>query len=105
LREATFSGAKMSFKVLVDDNFHYQDKSERYVQGEYESYEAALAACKMIVDQYLASAFKVGMIAAELYHSYVLFGEDPFIVPKPEGADFSAWVYAKQRCAEMCDAN
>jgi len=94
----------MSFTVFVDDNFHYQDKSERYQLGEFDAYEAALVACQKIVDQYLASAFKEGMTAAELYQSYVSFGEDPFIVPKPEGADFSAWNYARRRCAEICDA-
>jgi hypothetical protein len=94
----------MSFKVFVDDNYHYQDESERYEQGEYESYEAAVAACKLIVDQYLAGAFKEGMNAAELYKSYVSFGEDPFVVPNPEGVLFSAWDYAKQRCLEICDA-
>lgn len=93
----------MSFKVLVDDNFHYQDESERYEVGEYQSYDAAVAVCKMIVDKYLASAFKVGMTAAELYNSYVTFGQDPFVVPRPEGDDFSAWNYAKQRCSEMDD--
>ena len=94
----------MSFKVFVDDNYHYQDESERYKQGEYKSYEAAVTACKLIVDQYLASAFKAGMSAAELYKSYVSFGEDPFVVPGTEGASFSAWDYAKQHCSEICDA-
>jgi hypothetical protein len=95
----------MIFKVFVDDNFHFQDTSERYQQGEYESFETAVAVCKQIVDQYLAATFKEGMSAAELYQRYVSFGDDPFVVPKPEGADFSAWVYAKQRCSEICDTS
>ena len=92
----------MSFKVFVDDNYHYQDESERYEQGDYESFEAAVAVCKTIVDQYLTTTFKEGMSGAELYKSYVAFGEDPFVVSQPEGAEFSAWVYAKQRCSEIC---
>jgi hypothetical protein len=93
----------MAYKVLVDDNFHYQDKSERYKQGEYDSYETAVAACKYIVDQYLAAAYKEGMTPAELYNSYLSFGEDPFVVPEPEGANFSAWSYAKKRCQDFRD--
>ncbi len=93
----------MSFTIFIDDNFHYQDESERYEQGVYESYEAAVIACKLIVDQYLADTFREGMKSAELYKSYISFGEDPFIVPDSEGAAFSAWDYAKQLCSEMCD--
>ncbi|NIP56070.1 MAG: hypothetical protein GWO26_29610, partial [Phycisphaerae bacterium] len=54
---------EMTFKVFVDDNFHYQDKSERYELGEFETFEAAVNTCKSIVDQYLTSAFKPGMSA------------------------------------------
>ena len=92
----------MAFKVFVDDNYHYQDESERYQQGEYKSYEAAVIACKAIVDQFLESAYKPGMTAAELYKGYVSFGEDPFVVPNPDGIIFSAWDYAKERCSEIC---
>jgi hypothetical protein len=94
----------MTFTVFVDDNYHYMDESERYKKGEYESYEAALSVCKKIVDEYLASAFEEGMDVADLIKIYVLFGDDPFIVPSPEGERFSARDYARERCAEMCDA-
>jgi len=94
----------MLFKVFVDDNSHYQDESERYEQGEYDSYEAAVAVCRRIVDEYLNAGFKEGMDATELYNSYLAFGADPFVVPGPDGAGFSAWEYAKQRCNELCRA-
>ena len=45
------------------------------------------------------------MSAAELFTSYALFGEDPFIVATPaEGTDvlFSARDYASRRCDELC---
>lgn len=93
----------MSFKVFVDDNFHYQDDSERYELGEYESYEATVTVCMKIVDQFLSSVFKEGMTAAELYQQYISFGQDPFVVPGPEKVNFSAWTYAKRRCCEICD--
>ena len=44
---------KISFEVLVDDNFHYQDEAERYKYGEYETYELAVKVCKDIVDEEL----------------------------------------------------
>lgn len=97
-------GTAMSFTVFVDDNFHYQDESERYKVGEYETFEAAVVVCKEIVDEYLAVTYKKGVSAAELYENYVAFGEDPFVVPRPEGAEYSSWEYAKKRCSEMCSA-
>ena len=92
----------MSYTVYVDDNFHYMDESERYKLGDFETAEAAVAAAKQIVDEYLASAHQSAMTAAELNHSYVCFGEDPFIVPQDPDSKFSAWDYARERCRELC---
>jgi hypothetical protein len=45
----------------------------------FESSDAAIIACKKIVDDYLREAQEPGMTAEQLYASYVLFGEDPYI--------------------------
>jgi len=91
------------FQVFVDDNFHYMDASERYRLGAFPTCEAAIEACRGIVDDYLGSTYKQGMTAAELWQSYISFGEDPFIVA-PTGATcaFSAWDYARSRCQVLC---
>jgi hypothetical protein len=91
----------MSYTVLVDDNFHYMDKDERYSLGAFESIDAAITACKQIVDEYLRTALKPGMTAAELLASYVFFGEDPYIDGTDANTRFSAWNYAKLRCEEL----
>jgi hypothetical protein len=94
----------MRYTVYVDENSHYMDESERYTHGEFPTAEAAIAAAKRIVDDYLLSALKPGMTPDALYRSYVDWGEDPFIiaVPKDPECEFSAWDYAKQRCRELC---
>ena len=46
--------------------------------------------------------YHAGANGDELYESYASFGEDPYIVPEPEGKHFSAWEYAKQRCRKLC---
>lgn len=93
----------MSYRVLVDDNFHYMDEAERYELGTFATFEAALAAAQAVVDAYLRSAHKPGMTARALFESYKAFGEDPFIVaPDQPGAAFSAWEYAKRRCDALC---
>jgi hypothetical protein len=91
------------FVVHVDDNFHPKDPSERYRLGDYPSADAAIAACRQLVDEFLGAWFKPGMRSTVLYETYVHFGEDPFIMPLgPEKASFSAWDYARERCRIMC---
>ncbi len=95
----------MPYKVLVDDNFHYQDESERFELGEFDTYKLAEDACRKIVDDFLVSHYEEGMTTNELYDIYVNFGEDPFIVPKSVDPSFSAWKYAKARCKKTCSAD
>ena len=93
----------MGYRVIVDDNYHYMDESERYLHGEFATLEAAVAAARQIVDDYLESAYKAGMGGDELMASYAMFGEDPFITaPDATGVLFSARDYARQRCNEIC---
>jgi len=91
-----------SWKVYVDDNFHYMDESERYKLGEFSSYAEAVLACKAIVDACLGNTNS--KTADELYQSYVSFGDDPWVKgPSPDldGQRFSAWEYARARCNEL----
>lgn len=92
------------FKVLVDDNAHYQDEDERYELGSFATRDEALAACRRIVDQYLAETHRPGMSATALFQAYKDWGEDPFIVPDEGPGHFSAWCYAQARCQEICGA-
>jgi hypothetical protein len=92
-----------TFTVVIADNFHYRDESEKLEHGRFETLEAAIAASKRIVDEFLASALKPGMTADVLYSQYTAFGDDPYIVDSGEpGVPFSAWAYAKIRCSELC---
>jgi hypothetical protein len=91
----------MAYTVVINENSHYMDKDESYTHGEFETLDAAIEACKKIVDEYLASEYSSGMSAKDLYSSYMMFGEDPWI-SGVEGRPFSAWKYAEQRCTEIC---
>jgi len=95
----------MTFVVRVDENFHYMDASYRQTLGEFDTSEAALAAAKKLVDDYLDATHTPGMTADALLASYRMFGEDPFIIAADISApdvDFSAWEYAPARCDEIC---
>lgn len=91
-----------TYMVMVDDNFHYMDESERYRLGEFDSCAEALAACREIVDDYLLLAYAPGMTAAELWASYSMFGEDPFILSGDKECRFSGRDYARERCEVIC---
>jgi len=96
----------MSYRVLVDDNYHYMDESQRWTQGEYATCAEALAACKRLVGDCLEEGCAPGKTAEALYGYYTMFGDDPFIVEISDSPDtspgFSAWTYAKARCEEIC---
>jgi hypothetical protein len=90
------------YTVLVNDNSHYMDDSQRYELGSFETLDEAIAACKKVVDECFGEN-SPRMTPGELYKQYTTFGEDPFIVSEggPSVA-FSAWEYAKERCEEIC---
>lgn len=93
----------MPFTVRIRENSHYMDESEAYDHGSFATYAEAEAACRRIVDDYLAGAKKPGMSADDLFRSYTTFGDDPSIdAGGPDGRPFSAWDYARRRCAELC---
>lgn len=82
----------MSYKVYVDDNFHYMEEEHRYFLGEFDTPEAAIAACQRVVNEWLEETYEPGMSASELITKYAFFGEDPFIMDG--GVRFSAREYA-----------
>ena len=93
------------YKVMVDDNFHYQDLDLRRQHGIYDTAEEALTGCRRLVNISLNDAYRPGISAEALYSAYTNFGNDPFIIVV-DGADssatFSAWGYAKERCRLIC---
>lgn len=62
----------------------------------------ALSEARGIVDQCLSEYHKPGMTADEVFHMYMLFGDDPSISPVPDGQGFSAWDYARERAGVLC---
>jgi hypothetical protein len=92
-------------RVLMNENARYMDESERSDHGIFPNKEAAIAACKAMVDDELNTMRRPGISAEELYRLYVGFGPDPFVVPlnpKDPDIEFSAWSYAKKRCEKLC---
>ncbi len=95
---------KSGYRVYVDDNFHFMDEDERWVAGEFETYEEAVARCKSMVSEFFEKA-ESGDSAEKLYEAYTMFGDDPWISSfgdaAPPPALFSSWDYAKQYAEEI----
>ena len=75
----------MKYIVMVDDNFHFTDESERYTAGEFDTYEQAEDFCREIVRKSLQ----------ELdgnFDAWKHYGDSPFIV----GGKFIASSYAEE---------
>jgi hypothetical protein len=95
------------YKVMVDDNFHYMEEDERWEYGTFPTAEAALAACREVVDASLIAESRPGMMAMQLYDRYTSFGDEPFIIAPlgaPEDVSFSARDYARSRVETLCAA-
>ena len=91
------------YKVIVDDNWHFEDEGQ-YTHDVFLTAEEAVAACKRIVDENLEHILKPGMTADELYEIYKLGGESPFILPinpTDEHIHFSASDYAREKAAKI----
>jgi hypothetical protein len=95
---------ELKYEVFVDDNYHYMDESERYSGGVFDSWDAAEAKCRQIVDEFLLANYKEGISAQALLAQYKSYGEDPWILSSGEERRFSAWDYAEARCEEICRA-
>ena len=99
--KATPSAAS-TYEVLVDDNYHYMDENERHSAGVFQTYGEALEHAKRIVDESLRHLLEPGKDIADLIASYLMFGEDPWISPTPDGTErFSARDYARERALEI----
>ena len=95
----------MPHAVFVDDNFRYQDPEARSIGPVFDNPDDAISYCVGIVVEYLESAQTPGMTAADLYSSYTMFGEDPFIrAIDAEPLHFSAWNVARVLCERMCES-
>lgn len=104
--ERCLSAAKFlqtgAYEVFIDDNFGYQDESERISAGIFATYEAALEVARKLVRESVQANFSAGLSAADLIERYRDFGADPFIVPTPVGTPmFSAWTYAEEVAREI----
>jgi hypothetical protein len=91
------------YKILIDDNFHPMDETERSEHGVFDTSAEAVAVCRRIVEDSLRHLRREGMTAAELYEAYTTFGDDPFVVciGGYERVEFSAWSHAEQRCEAL----
>jgi hypothetical protein len=86
---------KPTFTVQVDDNFHFMDKDERWTAGTYGSLREALDKCLQMVGQDLLQGYRTDITATDLYESYTMMGNDPFITGSMQTV-FSAWKYAEE---------
>jgi hypothetical protein len=88
------------YAVYLDDNFHYMDEDERHKLGEFDDCAAAIAACEQIVDEFLLP--NRGQ-CEDLFATYLMFGDDPFILTDDPNCKFSARDYARERVRVLAE--
>lgn len=95
MEQNKFTNARKKYVVMVDDNFHYMDKDERYKYGEYDTVEEAINECMNIIESSIV--YVEGATADELFSTYCMFGEEPYIISDEE-VHFNARDYAREYC-------
>jgi hypothetical protein len=92
-----------TYTVYVEDNFSAMARDTRWTLGTYATYESAVDAARQCVEDSLKNAWTAGMTAKGLRDHYTDFGDDPFIVPTPEGQrPFQARIYAADIAEDIC---
>lgn len=93
------------FKVIVDDNYHYMDKSERYTVGSYATLEEAIEKCKEITVESLEHFYEEGIAPKDLSAQWAMFGEDPYIFGGKGSVPFSARKFiTTELCQRIIDS-
>ena len=88
---------KPTYKVWIDDHFHFMDQDERVFHGEFGTPTQAIVACQKIVDANIDSITERETDPDKAYESYICFGDDPWI----QDVEFSASEYAKIKIKEV----
>jgi hypothetical protein len=73
------------YTVFVDDNFHHMDEEERTTHCEGVTLEEAIAACMALTEGSVRDC-----AADDGSNTYSMFGEDPWISPRPDPAELEA---------------
>jgi hypothetical protein len=93
------------FKIFVDDNYHYMDKSERYAAGSYDSLEDAVNNCKELTIRSLKDLYEKGITPEKLNTQWLMFGEDPYVFGGDGAVPFSARKFVSiELCKEIIDS-
>lgn len=101
----TMTALHQTYSVVCDDNM--DPEAGPLFVARFATADDAIRCLQDVVDGFLKEEYRPGMTADKLYDKYMTFGEDPWI-KSPEGMPpvvFSAWDYAKRRCAEICDGD
>ena len=87
------------YLVVVEENFRYHNRPERYVKGAYQDCETAIGVCKKIIDDFLIKIHGIRRKEEELWEYYMKWGEEPWIFEEKgeEICHFSARDYARER--------
>jgi hypothetical protein len=92
----------MTYRIEVDTGLGLSGPRDAAGRRDFEVAEAAIATCKRIVDECLATLRAPGMSADMLFDHYLLLGDAPYIVSPSGRVKFCPWDYARHRSWAFC---
>ncbi len=88
------------YSVVLEEGSSCMGGDEREVDSTHETYEAAVARCRELVDKSLMRLAGKARTPEELLRSYLAVGPEPFIDPVGD-PPFVARRYAEERCRRI----
>jgi hypothetical protein len=88
------------YAVVLEEGSSCMGGDEREVDSTHETYEAAVARCRELVDESLERLAAKARTAEELLRTYLAVGPEPFTDPAGD-PPFVARRYAEERCRRM----
>src|SRR4051812_38398112 len=94
----------MAYRVTYIDNCAPPGHDACWQGMSFDTLEAAVACCKLLVDEFLTGYRKATMTAADLWWYYATFGEAQRVVSTGDAKEhFGGWSYARERCEALCE--
>lgn len=89
------------YKVYVDDNCHFMNEDERYLQGTYDSFEKAVTAARKVIDDFFAGVDIGKLTEEQLFSGWSHYGDNPFIVTDDKRSNCDKVESLKTALAEL----
>ncbi len=97
----SFKPSNKKFSVDAYDNFRFPVAYDWMHIGGYDDLNAAITACKQVIDEFYRENIEADDSADDLFKKYLMYGEVPCITGSYDETAFNSQNYAIKRSEEL----